>query len=700
VRAGSPATARPNFFDTLGPVAVAVAIGVNAFLAALLFLPSRSKPALTFGGTISFNPEWDSLLYVATGGLSLVLVPALSHAGARVNRSVVDGAIQLLVAAGAMAAAVVAFLAGRKPLLAGSSVAPGWALVFLVAMAALVTAGVLGRRWEAAKVPEPGPTLPATGGRRRLSPVDGIFPVVLLLAIFAPGWSRLAGETYLRDAMLHWDYFAMGPATAYAKGVALGTDINTFYGLGWPMLFAALSSVYELSYTHMIAVNVVVSCIYLIGTYALLRLLLGSTAWACTGTTLVLVLHFFARSAGTFIPYWGFPSLGVLRWVFDVWLFIALIQFQRSGRRGWAVAAGAVLGLAVVFQTDTGLLLGVGWAFFWGTSMLMAGGRRRLAPALVASAVTAAGVFGVGVVAASRGTFLQPDFWRGWLTNLWETSSGFSFEPITTGVGRVVVIAFLGMAVTHLLVAGFVLALSIDRRASPPDLIVGALALYGFVVLLYFTGRSTPYNLVRATIPFALLTAVLGARASAAVLGGRPRARVVAGWASTVVAVAFLVTNPFFRDYERHTSMIGRLAGTWEEPEGDVCLLTAPRDLCGLPEVLRANQVNVARIAERLRALQPPGGSVTVLDQTGPMFQLAAGTRTWGRWSPYFITLARQGQLDEVVADLRREPPDVVLFRRGEQPLFADIVVALKGAIVERFVLDSTIGDWEIWRLR
>jgi hypothetical protein len=698
VRAGSPAATRPNFFDTLGPVAVAVAIGVNAFLAALLFLPSRSEPALTFSGHISFNPEWDSMLYVAAGVLSLALVPGLSYAGARLRHSVVDGAIQLVVAAGATAAAVVAFLVGRRPLLRGGTVAPGWALVFLVAVAVLVAAGVFGRRWEAVKVA--APPAPVTGARRRLSAVDGIFPVVLVLAIFAPGWSRLSGATYLADAMLHWDYFAMGPATAYAQGVALGTDINTFYGLGWPMLFAALSSVYELSYTHMIAMNVVVSCVYLIGTYALLRLLLGSTAWACTGTTLVLVLHFFARSAGTFVPYWGFPSLGVLRWVFDVWLFIALIQFQRSGRRGWAIVAGAVLGLAVVFQTDTGLLLGVGWAFFWATTMLMAGSPRRLMPALVRSAGTAAGVFAAGVIAGSRGTFLQPDFWRGWLTNLWETSSGFSFEPITTGVGRLVVIAFLGMAITHLLVAGFVLALSLGRRASPPDLIVGALAIYGFVVLLYFTGRSTPYNLVRATIPFALITAILGARATGATLGGHAGARVVAGWASTVVAIAFLVANPFFRDYERHTSLIGRLAGTWEEPEGDVCLLTAPRDLCGLSEALRGNQVNVARIAERLRTLQPPGGSVTVLDQTGPMFQLAAGTRTWGRWSPYFITLARQGQLDEVVADLRREPPDVVLFRAGEQPLFHDLVAALKSVIVERFVLDSTIGDWEIWRLR
>jgi hypothetical protein len=696
--AGAPPATRPNFVDTLGPVAVAVAVGVNAFLAALLFLPSRAEPALTYAGTISVNPEWDSPAYVAAGVLSMALVPGLAFARDRLHRPVVDGAIQLLVAAGAMGVALVAFLLGRKALISGSTVAPGWALAFLVAVGACVAAGVFGRRWDAPAPASPAP--PEAPGRRRLSPVDAIFPAILLLAIFAPGASRLSGATYLRDAMLHWDYFAMGPATAYAQGVALGTDINTFYGLGWPTLFAALSPVYELSYTHMIAVNVVVSCVYLVGTYAFLRLLLRSTAWACCGTTLVLVLHFFARSAGSFWPYWGFPSLGVLRWVFDIWLFMALLQFQRTGRRAWAVVAGAVLGMAVVFQTDTGLLLGVGWVFFWGTSALMAGKGRRPLPAFLASAGTAAGVFVAGALVASRGTFLQPDFWRGWLANLRDTSVGFSFEPITTGVGRLVVIAFLGIAVTHLLVAGCVLAQSIGRRASPPDLIVGALAIYGFLVLLYFTGRSTQYNLVRATIPFALLLAILGAKAAGAVLGGRTGARAVAGWAATVVAIAFLVTNPFFREYERHIALAGRLAGTWEEPEGDVCLLTDPRDLCGLSAALGPNQVNVARIAERLRTLQPPGGSTAVLDMTGPMFHLAAGTRAWGHWSPYFLTIARQDQVDEVVTDLRREPPDVVLFRAGAQPLFQDIVDSLKRVIVEGFVLDATIGDWEIWRRR
>lgn len=679
-------------------MAVAVAVGVNAFLAALLFLPSRPEPALTYAGTISVNPEWDSMVYVAAGVLSMALVPGLAYAGARLHRPVVDGAIQLLVAAGAMGVAVVAFLLGRKPLITGGSAAPGWALVFLVAVAVSVAAGAFGRRWDAPAPATPGP--PDAPGRPRLSPVDAIFPVVLLLAIFAPGASRLSGATYLRDAMLHWDYFAMGPATAYAQGMALGTDLNTFYGLGWPTLFAALSPVYELSYTHMIAVNVAVSCVYLVGTYAFLRLLLRSTAWACAGTTLVLVLHFFASSAGSFWPYWGFPSLGVLRWVFDIWLFMALLQFQRTGRRAWAVVAGAVLGLAVVFQTDTGLLLGIGWVFFWGTSVLLAGTARRLLPAVLASAGTAAAVFLAGALVASRGTFFRPAFWRGWLANIRDTSAGFSFEPITTGVGRLVVIAFLGIAVTHLLVAGFVLAQSIGRRASPPDLIAGALAIYGFFVLLYFTGRSTPYNLVRATIPFALILAILGARAAGAMLGGRTGARAIAGWGATVVAVAFLVTNPFFREYERHIALAGRLAGTWEEPEGDVCLLTEPRDLCGLAAALGPNQANVARIADRLRTLQSPDGSTAILDMTGPMFHLAAGTRPWGHWSPYFLTLARQDQVEEVVTDLRRQPPDVVLFRAGDQPLFRDIVVSLKRVIVEGFVLDSTIGDWEIWRRR
>ena len=706
--AGAPATRtdieqkrpRPGLaaVATVGPVAIAVAIAFNAFFAGLLYLPARTRPAVTIGGAISFNPEWDSFLYLGAATLAIALLPVLHLIRGRANgwpAPVVRGATQVVAAGVGVAVAVEAFLLGRRPLLTGGDAEAKYALVFVAAVVLLLAASVLSRgaarpvEWSYAEVAR----------APRLNPVDVLFPVALVAAVFAPAWGQLTGFTYQLDAMLHWDYFAMGPATAYLRGAALGTDVNTFYGLGWPMLFSALSPVYALSYQHMVAVNVVVTCLYLVGVYAFLRLLLHSTAWAATGATLVLVFHMFARSAAAFAPYWGFPSLGVLRWSFDVWAFIALLLFQRSARARWAVVAGAVLGLAVVFETDTGLLLALASAFFWGAELFVSSDRRQLVRPLVASMATAGGVLVLGLVLASRGTLLHAAFWKGWLANLLETSSGFSLEPITTGVGRRVVIAFVIVSGTYLVIVGRVLVLTARRRASELDVVAGALALYGYVVLLYFLGRSTPYNFVRATIPFALITAILGAKATRAVLADRPATARAVGLASVVAALAVLVANPFFRAYERREALPGHVAGT-AVPDAGLCLLERPRDICGLPETLRPAAANTAAIARRLRELAPGDRTVAIFDQSGPMFHLAAGTRPWGRYNPYFISLARRAQLDEVVADFRRHPPDVVMFRAGDQPLFADILTELRNVTSERFVLDSTIGGFEIWRPR
>lgn len=684
--------------ETLGPVAVSVAIALNAFFAGLLYLPARERPAVTIAGAISLKPEWDSFLHLGAGALAVALLPVLCLLRGKANgwpAPALRGATQVAVAALGAAAAVEAFLLGRRPLLTGGEVEARYGLIFAAAVALLIAGSVLGRGAS-------GPAralVPDTEASPRFNLFDGLVPVALVAVVFAPAWGQLAGFTYQLDAMLHWDYFAMGPATAYASGLALGTDVQTFYGLGWPMLFTALSPVVELSYQHMIAANVIVTCLYLVGVYAFLRLLLRNRAWAATGATLVLVFHVFARSAAAFAPYWGFPSLGILRWSFDVWAFIALLLFQRSGRPRWAIVAGGVLGLAVVFETDTGLLLALATAFFWAAELYVSPDRRQLMRPLLASAATAGGVLLAGLVVASRGTLFQAAFWRGWLYNLGETSSGFSLEPITTGVGRQVVIAFVVVSATYLVVVGRTLVLTTRRRASEFDVVAGALAIYGYVVLLYFVGRSTPYNFVRATIPFALVTAMLGAKAGRTFLATRPATERLAGLASVAVAVALLAANPVFRAYERQVALPGHIAGS-AVPDAGVCLLDAPEDICGLTEAFRPAATNIAAIAQRLRELAPGEKTVAVLDQIGPMFHLAAGTRPWGRYNPYFLVLARQAQLEEVVDDFRSDPPAVVVFRAGDQPLFADILIALRGATSERFVLDSQIGGFEIWRPR
>lgn len=680
----------------MGVVALAVSAGLTALLAGLLFAEPPPAGPLTIVGRFYVKPEWDVALYAGAGGLTVVLLALFWRLRGRSNvwpapavRSVAQVAVSAIVAT----AAVGAFLRARTPLLTGQEVAGRYRVFFAAALVLVGAAALLGRGVPSGREVAPTPVRPSL----KVKAVDVLFPAAVVAAVFAPAWGRLAGFTYQLDFMLHWDYFAMGPAIAFSHGEALGTDVHVFYGVGWPMLFAALSPVFELSYTHMIAVNVLVSCLYLVGAYVLLRMITHDRSFACAGVLLVLVFHVFARSAAPFSPYWGFPSLGILRWSFDVWAFIALLRFQRTEDMRWAAGAGAVVGLAIIFETDTGLYLAAACAFFWACSAFLARPGRRPTRPFVAFAAVGGAIALLGLAIASRGTIVRPAFWSGWLENLGATSAGFSLLPITTGVGGRVVIAFVIMVVTYLMLVGRALLLTARRRATGPDVMLGALAAYGYLVLLYFVGRSTPYNLVRASIPFAFVVAILGAGAARYASRPWPSAARAARILALAGVAAVLVANPVFRSYERHLAVPGTVLGD-ALPDGDICLVEEPEDLCGLGSEFTQSAEDVRGIAARLRALAPSGRKVAVLDQTGPMFHLASGTAPWGRFSPLFHEMFDQARLDSVQASFRQAPPDVVVIRAGEQPLFADVVSQFRPLLVESFVLDSRIGDFEIWR--
>ena len=80
---------------------------------------------------------------------------------------------------------------------------------------------------------------------------------------------------------------------------------------------------------------------------------------------LTITLHLFNGGDRDSI-IWSFPSSTLLRHPMDVWFFIAALRYVRSRRKLWAVLAGVAVGLAIFFETDTGLYLTVTFGAFWG----------------------------------------------------------------------------------------------------------------------------------------------------------------------------------------------------------------------------------------------------------------------------------------------------------------------------------------------
>lgn len=673
-----------------------------ALLAGLVLIaPPKVRPGtLTVNGVQNFRPERDSFIYLGAGVIAVVsalLLSRLQPVGSRWSASRrVRQLLPIVFAGAAVAVSTGAFLRVRRHLPLGAPATPIFlGMPIVVAAGCALVAQVTGWRESDGRRLRRG--IERVSVRTRLGPLDLVAPVLVIALVYLPGWRELAGNAFLGEGALHLDFFAFGPALAFRSGVALGTDLHPYYGLGWPMLFSHLN---PLSYGHIIRLEVVYGCLYFIGVYLLLRALVGDRRWATVGTALAILFQLFSGwPAG--LSLWRFPSATVMRWPFDVWFFLACLFHLRSGRTVWAVVAGALVALAVVFQTDTGVSLGVAFAFFW-VCVWRAEGARSL-PKLAWSAATAVAVGVVGMGIASRWTLFSGAFVAGLVENLQISMAGGTLLALTTEPTSRNIAMFVLIAGSYLTLVGWSAVHAARRRMSTSTVMLGCIALYGFFTFSYFVGRSNPLNLYRPTVPFAILIGAGGGLAHRAWVahqqsqGRSLRLPAAAAWAGLAVAVAMLIASPGVRAYPG----LIRTALAGSQGRGS-CLFENPDDVCGLPPEANQSVRDLHALAARLRALGSTTTSVAVLDEIGPVIQQMAGARPWGRYLPLFAGMFTQAQQRAVLQDLREEPPSLVVMRASAKvsAFYADDWRAMRGTVEREFLLDSSEGPWEIWRRR
>lgn len=671
-----------------------MAIGIVALFAGLaLVAPPYVSPAdLTVNGIHNFRPERDSQVYFGSGAVAVVAALLLSLLAAgrrqRVARPRHARLVALGVAGAATASAVGAYVRVRHSLPLDSAERGGHLGLSLALVAACVVAAWAVRPEEGTR-PAPAPL----AARVRPGWADLVVPLLVVGLLYVPGWRGLAGNAFQGEGSLHLDFFGFGPATAFRTGAALGTELHPYYGLGWAMVFARLD---PLSYGHIIRFEVVYGCLYFTGVYVLLRLLAGDRRWAAAGTALAILFQLFAGYPDAFV-LWRFPSATVMRWSFDVWFFLACLLHLRTGRTAWAMVAGAMVALAVVFQVDTGLALAVPFALFWACLWRTTGARS--VRVIAASATSAAVVVVVGLGMASRWTLGSGRFWRGWLENLRLSSAGGTLLPMATTPATSDIVVFAVATAVYLAVVCIAVLRVVRGRASTATVMLGCIAAYGFVSFSYFTGRSNPHNLFRPTVPLAILLGACGGLAHRAWVAGRlpSPARSAAAWGAPAVAVALLVANPGARAYPGllHTAAAGGTAR-------GVCLFEDPDDVCGMAATQRKPVRDLHAVAARLRSLGAAGSTVAVVDQIGPVIPHMAGARPWGRYVPLFPSLLTRAQVEVVAGDLRDNPPHFLVMRSEADvaPFYADIWHALRGTVEAGFVVDGREGPFEIWRRR
>lgn len=742
----APETTNPAvyFFSLVGLLALAAAFCIQLLLTALLAVepPDRNVDELSGWGEFLFFPEWDILFYLVailaglTLGMALVWLwnRRLRDAGGFVSESLLvrQTLVQVLVALAGTGLFLHQFIQARAipPELPTSGFSTSnYVVIAAIALVTLATAlgartgGKGSRSFTAFDYLDSQDPTGRTG--RLWSIWDLVTPVAIGAAIYVPAWRQIAGRVFMEETLMHWDYFAMGPALSYSHGFALGSEVHSAYGLGWPIFFSAISDWVPLSYGRMIQIGSIYAVIYLVGVYLLLRLVVKRPAIAVLGTVLA-TLPFFVGTEG--LTIWRIPNVNVLRWPFDVWCFIALVMYGKSPSRGWAATAGGIVGLAVFFVIDTGMELAAAVAFFWLCVVALGPDRGRRLKDLLISAASALVVLIAGLLIAGRGAIFSIGFVTGWLEAPLEFGGGFGMLPVATFPPSVTIVGLSGIFILCLTQIGYTLTRVLHHRARFFELFAGCIALYALLVLVRFMGHSAGLVFPRLLIPSFLLLTILLDRAAGHTgsyvkhawgASVRTRLALALPWVALTAVLVFLVARPnstVIDGFLAYPNLVSTQIVD-STPEG-VCLMTEPKDLCGLPEPMSETAEVFQSIVARLEDLQRDGNTFGVIDETGSLFYLATDTAPYGRYSRAFTATHTKQLLEQLTQALEQDPPDYILTRLpivldtaefaawssfGYGPSYRspylDTWEALLDVVHRRYELQTEIRPFQIWRL-
>ncbi len=772
-------------FSRACAVGMGVLIGLQLLYAGLLFFGPKpvtvgELAAFTQWGGELYRPERDIPLYIVGSALTVLLCfllaaldrrrisdaiapdaapPAPEHAVALSRCSA-----YLAFSLAGMALYVPAFYTARSLVLTAHP-SPRRAAALLLFPLALEAAGLTFclRRKRPLRLPLPERILsvglsryaraemrdtPPILNPRRGRLLDVLTPLLLCALIYIPHPERLAGDIFHNEHFHHWDYFVMGPAVGYLHGGALCSQIYAQYGIGLPLLFARLNPYYALGYGHLIQAAMLYACLYFCGVYLFLRRLRLNPYWSTLGVVYLVWLKMFAWS-GEWLVVWELPSNTILRAPFDVWFLLLLLLHQQSRRMGWLLLAGALAGLSLLFETDTGIYIAFtfgAYCVLWqpGSYAFNAARSFRSKWNTVAFAwLLAAGVLLSGMAVGSRGAMWHSAFWRGWMECFTAYPAGISMMPVIEHVSGIN-LSFVFCAV---LLSG--LAFHLLRRVHPippaasglkprpdqdlnpgangdlkprpdeaascrEDLALVCVALYGTCSLLHFMGRSHPVNLYVAALGFVTILTVFlqrfAAIAQKMLLSARnPKQRKVGFAISDKTAIPLMAAvfvplylsnacacnypnlfRRFLRPYDPHTLAL--------YPNMPDIRLTAA-------DALAAGQYTV--VAKEVKEILSEHRTVAIISNDDTSLYLATGAPLWYRYAPMLPSLISRKQLNRVLETLAAKPVDYV-FLPSEEPWksfetwyplkTADVYAAARKTVRLRYTFDHRCGAYDVWK--
>jgi hypothetical protein len=511
--------------------------------------------------------------------------------------------------------------------------------------------------------------------------------IVLIVGIPPGRWVYLAGQLWNVDLHHHLNFFMMGPALSFTHGEAFGTEIYSQYGIGWPLVSAALHRLSLLSYSSLIGTEVTYVCIYYVALFFLLRRCLGQEVWAAFAVGLTIYWQIFSGMGPADYSIWVFPSSTAMRHPMDVWFFAALVSYQRSRSMTAVALAGIAAGLGVLFETETGIYLLVTFLIYMAFQAGLAASQRRISGfkewlrPLLAFYCAATLALVPLLFYASRGTLFSVRFLRGWTEAFVSyAGNGLGALPISE-LPDVPFVFFAFMIILYFAVIGYAIICAWHRNLDGGTCLLASVAAYGLALLLLFVNRSHPFNLAHASIPLAVILTSLMLRGYTALGAGVGRSSLP--WAMLAGVVMLLLTKP---EFLRYPSCIKSVFEPAPQPH-----------LTNEPLPAEFYQVGAA-----IRANAHEKDSLAILDFCDTPLYYLSDTKPWSRYaSLFFMALTVQSEQDFRRELVEKSPRYVVI--RGEEgarpPRWEFLWTPLYQIVTNQYTLRQSVGSYGIWEL-
>lgn len=426
-----------------------------------------------------------------------------------------------------------------------------------------------------------------------------IFAVLFIVgALYVPDTAGLKTALYAGDHFYHIDVFIMGPGWASLKGYIPNVDIYSQYGTVMPILLSRLSLILGgFSYENILKIMAGMSIIYYLALYFFLKSSLRSSVVAIIGILWLLKLQVFHLDTSLYL----YPGRTAVRFFFDVFFFVFLLNHLRTERKGWLFAMAALSGFAISYVTDTGAYLAVCFYVYLFLVMIEFRFRRDFIQSNKGRFV-----FGIlcGLPIVVYFVFLWLSvgpavchslYWNNLLGFVKQATTGFGAMPFMQlfkkgqmGAFAISIMMPLCYVVTLLACTGFYL----ERSSRKEFILPLVMSVYGLCLYQYYVWSSVEFNYLIYCVPFVFILCYW----FTLVFDGQPdeRARLVSLAVLCVSLMALLTTTGFLRcpnvfnftkinyglikniytttfDVEKDVGFIKQLT----RPEEEVCLISS-----------------------------------------------------------------------------------------------------------------------------